>query len=77
MPNLVTKTDDQAARARWSHDQGLAITWEGGDDHALDATVDRLMSDEFRASARDGMAALPPSTGAREVAALLQGWTRR
>ncbi len=72
VPNMVTKTDDQGARSNWAHRQGIAISWEDGDDHELDATVDRLMSAEFREQSIAGMAALPAADGAADVARFLQ-----
>lgn len=76
VPNLVTKTDDQQARARWAHDQGLAISWEEGDDHLLDDTVDRLLSDDFRRTAIGGMHALPAADGASGAARFLEALRR-
>ena len=76
VPNMVTKTDDQGARSQWAHRRGIAISWEDGDDHELDATVDRLMSDEFRQQSLAGMAALPVAAGAVGAARFLEGLCR-
>jgi UDP-N-acetylglucosamine--N-acetylmuramyl-(pentapeptide) pyrophosphoryl-undecaprenol N-acetylglucosamine transferase len=74
VPNLVTRTDDQEARARHASEQGWAWRWDGSDRTALAGVIEALTDADSRGAVRDRLAALPPATGATGVAALLRSW---
>lgn len=74
VPNLVTRTDDQDARARHAADQGWAWRWDGSDRPSLVRVVEALTDPEAREPMRQRLATLPPAHGAMQVAALLRGW---
>lgn len=76
VPNLHTRTDDQNARARWAHDRGCGIRWDGENVTDLDEAVDALVSASHRSTIRTQLADLGPANGAAEAARLIRGWLR-
>jgi len=89
IPNQSTAKDDQNARTLWAEQSGCGLRWDdtGTDgsvagptaesDASLHAAIDRLVDPAEQAQMRDRMAELPPATGAVEIAAALDGWSRR
>ena len=83
VPNQVTAKDDQDARTRWVEQTGCGLRWDDpgpdADPHllaGLDGAVDRLLDPAEQDRMRDQMAELPAATGAEEIAAALDGWSR-
>ncbi|WP_395161397.1 hypothetical protein [Ilumatobacter sp.] len=74
VPNLATKTDDQDARSRWAHEQGLGLRWDGSDEQTLQEAVAALTDDEQRAGIRTRLAALRTADGSRTAARLIERW---
>ncbi len=81
IPNQSTAKDDQDARTLWAEQSGCGLRWDdrGGDvsDAGLHESVDKLVDPVEQARMRDRMAELPPATGAQEIAAALDDWSRR
>lgn len=76
VPNLNTKTDDQDARSRWAHDQGVGLRWDGQSATDLESAIATIVDPVQRAAFRQRMAALPSANGAPELADLVCGWLR-
>ena len=77
VPNQSTAKDDQDARTRWAEESGCGLRWDDdGQTDGLDRAVDRLVDPAERARMQDRMAELPLATGAAEIAAALDGWSR-
>ena len=83
VPNQSTAKDDQDARTLWAEQTGCGLRWDDPGPDAeprepggLDEAVDRLLDPAERAGMRDRMAGLPPATGAEEIAASLDAWSR-
>lgn len=76
VPNLETKTDDQDARSRWAHDEGLGVRWDGISEDGLHAAVAAIVDPSERRAMRARLTDLGPATGASEAAALVREWTR-
>ena len=74
VPNLATRTDDQDARSRWAHEQGLGLRWDGSDEQSLQQAVATLADDQQRARVRVRLEALPTADGSRSAAHLIEGW---
>jgi predicted glycosyltransferase len=74
VPNLATRTDDQDARSRWAHEQGLGLRWDGSDEQTLREAVAALAEDQQRAHVRARLEALPTADGSRSAAHLIEGW---
>jgi UDP:flavonoid glycosyltransferase YjiC (YdhE family) len=62
------QTDDQAARARYARDRGIATACGGPDDPALEARLDELLDPQARAAMAERLAAVRMPNGAQEAA---------
>jgi UDP-N-acetylglucosamine:LPS N-acetylglucosamine transferase len=80
IPNQSTAKDDQDARTRWADSSGCGLRWDDpgadGPPGGLHEAVDRLLDPAIRSRMRSRMADLPAATGAEEIAAALDGWSR-
>lgn len=76
LPNNMTHTDDQAARARWSSDAGTGIYIDSEQEGSMNSGLTRLTDDGERASLREEMAKLGPANGGEQAARALEegGW---
>ena len=81
IPNMSTAKDDQDARTLWAEQSGCGLRWDddGADGHGagLDRAIDRLLDPNEQIRMRDQMAKLPAATGAAEIAAALNEWSRQ
>ncbi|HKJ35095.1 MAG TPA: glycosyltransferase [Solirubrobacterales bacterium] len=68
---MPRNTDDQAARARWAADEGVALAVDGPGDDALSDRVQQLLDPAVREELRDGCERVFPGNGAPAAAALL------
>lgn len=69
---IARQTDDQAARARYAQQQGLARACAGPEDPELEARLDELLDPDERTAIARRLASLPPRNGAKEAAAWLR-----
>lgn len=65
------QTDDQAARARWAAEAGVALACRGPSDPELEGELEELLDPDRRERVRARAAALPAPTGAAESAAVI------
>jgi len=67
----IRGTDDQEKRAKWSADNGFALTADQSDLASITSTVSLLMNEKVRNSLSDRCAELPGTDGGVEIAELL------
>ena len=78
IPNQSTAKDDQNARTLWAEQSGCGLRWnDDGQMNGLNRTIDRLLDPSDQSRMRDRMAKLPAATGAAEIAAALDEWSRQ
>jgi hypothetical protein len=71
------QTDDQAARARYAEERGLAKACAGPDDPALETQLDELLDPAARAAIAGRLGALRRPNGSQEAADWLHGLAGR
>ncbi len=78
VPNQSTAKDDQDARTLWAEQSGCGLRWnDDGQANGLNRAIDRLLDPSDQARMREEMAKLPAATGAAEIAAALDEWSRQ
>jgi UDP:flavonoid glycosyltransferase YjiC (YdhE family) len=65
---MPRNTDDQAARARWAAEEGVALAIEGPADEGLPGQLERLLDEGQREELRAGCVRAFPGNGAAEAA---------
>lgn len=65
---MPRNTDDQAARARWAADEGVALAVGGPADERLGEQLERLLDEGMREELRSGCERAFPGNGAAEAA---------
>ncbi len=70
---MPRNTDDQAARARWAAEQGIARAVAGPEDEALSAELEPLLDEQARTRMREGCERVWGENGAFAAAELVAG----
>jgi hypothetical protein len=65
---MARHTDDQAARARFAEERGIAIACAGPDDPRLEERLEELLEPGARAAIGERLASLPSANGAEQAA---------